>query len=364
MLAILQQQLPRGASLRLMRIPSSSQLHSQLTLRSIHTVAPSLSRTSLMRPTAAAATPAQSASPWVATLSRSFAAAPQRHVAGMSRPPLHMWSAQPHAGGYVISSNAASTSSSGKKGSAAVSNNPVLIYSTQLTSVMRGVGYVVLLLLVPTAYYTWPILWESFAHSRAGGSFGLADGSIDSRMLVLINAGLAASIAALAVFNRRLVHTVHLYPRTRTLAIRTMHTVGSDKQPLFVPLDAVQPPMVHSGLIAQMRTKLHVADAPRIDSAPTDIGSSRSSNVWNSVVNQHAPTADAAASSSASSSSSSSIRPAQSFYIFPFPNGALNVGGLPQEEPHTVAAFSRLLSTGIHPQQDLEQLARVHEHSH
>lgn len=370
MLAILQQQLPRGSLLRVVRTSSSLQLHSQLAMRSIHSVAPSLSRTSLMRPAAAATTAAgasvQSARPWVATLtpSRSFAAAVRKPIPGPVNPPLHMWSAQPHAGGYVISSNATGTGSAGKKGSAASPNHPVLIYSTQLTSVMRGAGYVVLLLLVPTVLYTWPILWESFEHWRAGASFGVADGSIDSRLLLIVNAGLAASIAALTVFNRRLVHTVHLYPRTRTLAIRTLHTVGSNKQPLFVPLDAVQPPMVHSGIVAQVRTKLHVADAPRIDSAPVDArAAARSHDVWSSVVNPDAAAADPASASS-SSSSSSSIRPAQSFYIFPFPNGALNVDGLPHEEPNTVAAFSRLLSTGMHSPNDLEQLARAHERSH
>lgn len=165
------------------------------------------------------------------------------------------------------------------------------------------------------------------------------------------------ALAGTALIHRRMLSSIHLYPRSRILALRTSRMIGTAR-PHLVPLDAIVPPVAISGRTDRVLLRLWVAPAPHIaeevaravqkQTAPKD--------EWTAAIAED-PFADSgAASSAASSSSSRAMQPARWYWISPLPNEAARLGG--SENPAVTAIWSRILGTGLHSQQDMESIVQ------
>jgi hypothetical protein len=220
------------------------------------------------------------------------------------------------------------------------------------------------------------------------------------RPLLYVNLGVAALTVATLLFNRRLIRSMRLYPRSRLVGISTLHTLpywrlfGGVPREVLVPLEALSSPPLASASPSSLMVRLQVAEAPRVESvlqwqlpdaqsasttnikAAANASSSaaapppRFDDAWSAVIADLARGGDSSSNSavaeSASSSSTSqlSLRPAQIFYLF-LANGVLSYSGsvasgaTSSAEPALAAMWNRMLSTSLHSQPDVEQLTQA-----
>jgi hypothetical protein len=219
------------------------------------------------------------------------------------------------------------------------------------------------------------------------------------RPLLYVNLGVAALTVATLLFNRRLIRSMRLYPRSRLVGISTLHTLpywrlfGGVPREVLIPLEALSLPPLASSSPSSLMVRLQVAEAPRVESVLQwqlpDAQSASTTNVkvaanasssaaappprfddaWSAVIADLARGGDSssnavAESTSSSSTSQLSLRPAQTFYLF-LANGVLSYSGsvasgaTSSAEPALAAMWNRMLSTSLHSQPDVEQLTQA-----
>jgi len=294
-----------------------------------------------------------------------------------------------------------------------LSAQPVLLYEARILDTSRRLGTTMLVILPFITGIAAYALWErsQFSDSETVGvPLSLPSPAAAAaapaprkrvfhpqvaRSLLAVNVAFAAVCAGMLLFNRRLVRSIRFFPRARVVAVRTLHTLpdwrilGGAPREVLLPLEALAPPLVDAPSNA-MLVRMQVAAAPRIDSvsqwerpvarpgtkaaavaAMTDIRDSVTGfdDAWSAVVAELASEpgvpaeligGTAASGAPLSRVASLSMRPAQTFYLMPSPNDALNFSStLATVEPVLEATWNRVLSTGLHPAADVEQLARA-----
>jgi hypothetical protein len=214
---------------------------------------------------------------------------------------------------------------------------------------MKGFGYVLVGVIIPlAAYVTVPILYAEWLETTRTESDGearsppkpvspraaasrstLSDSSV-AAALALANLSLLGSVFVLARFNRRLVHSVRLYPGRRALALET---VGLFRAPRtrIVALDSIIPPLARSGQHEAIRCKMISArhPTPAIESAE-------------------------------GASDSPALSPSQAFHLFPLPNVAgVHSDYTPSEKEVLEQFWLRTLTTNLHTTEQMERLAKI-----
>lgn len=304
---------------------------------------------------------------------RTFAAQPAAPASPTVRAPpleivqpLHAWSRPP---GSSIAPAASSSSSS-------LSAAPILIFSSGAGRLF-GLGAAVLLVcVVPSGYLVLQSLLESddelfqrdLATEKArAAEVGLSEEEVEEYMkpqprhrqrvaFALLCVLCAGALAGTAIVHRRLISSIHLYPRSRILAVRTSRMIGSAR-PHLVPLDAVVPPVARLGRTDRVLLRLWVAPAPHISEEVVRAVQQQAApkDEWTAAIADD-PFADSAATAPSSSSSSSRVlHPARWYWLSPLPNDAARLGG--NENPAVTAIWSRILGTGLHSQHDINSIA-------
>ena len=286
---------------------------------------------------------------------------------------LYAWSRPPSSGVPAAASAPSSSSSSSHSLSAA----PILIFSSG-SGRLFGLGAALMLVcIVPSGYLVLQSLLRSdeeifrrdlAVEKQRAAEVGLPEEEVERYMkpqprhrqriaFAMLSALCIGSLAATALVNRRLLASIHLYPRSRILALRTSRLIGSAR-PHLVPLDAIIPPVAMSGRTDRVLLRLWVAAAPHIsEEVARDVAKlTAPKDEWTAAIAED-PFADNAATSSASSSSSArAIHPARWYWLSPLPNDAARLGG--SENPAVTAIWSRILGTGLHSQQDMESIVQ------